>query len=245
MNTPFAPVKRRTISSEIRDQLLEAIRTGELAARQPGARRTSAVRTVRGRPHLGARGDPGLDGVGLPRAPRQPTGGRRTTSRDPPHRRLGHARRAQGAGSPAVRGAPHHRAGDVGARCTTGHRRRARRHRRTGGAHDRPARRVPRRSTAPSTPRSPRACGNPLLQEVYGKTLAALFDSGELASLLYAEINRPEVDDIIDFVDRSPSGHRRRPGGRSSQADRRRGASPPRRRGTSHDRATVVREDSR
>ena len=34
MNTPFAPVQRRTISSEIRAQLLEAIRTGEL---QPGS----------------------------------------------------------------------------------------------------------------------------------------------------------------------------------------------------------------
>jgi GntR family transcriptional repressor for pyruvate dehydrogenase complex len=42
-----------------------------------------------------------------------------------------------------------------------------------------------------------RASGNPLLQEVYGKTLGALFDSGELASLLYAEINRREVGDII------------------------------------------------
>ncbi|MEY2582392.1 MAG: hypothetical protein QOE09_2241, partial [Ilumatobacteraceae bacterium] len=31
---PFAPVQRRTISSEIRAQLLEAIRTGEL---QPGS----------------------------------------------------------------------------------------------------------------------------------------------------------------------------------------------------------------
>ena len=34
MSTPFAPVKRRTISSEIRAQLLEAIRSGEL---QPGS----------------------------------------------------------------------------------------------------------------------------------------------------------------------------------------------------------------
>src|SRR3954470_4857909 len=34
MNTQFAPVTRRTISSEIRAQLLEAIRTGEL---QPGS----------------------------------------------------------------------------------------------------------------------------------------------------------------------------------------------------------------
>jgi GntR family transcriptional repressor for pyruvate dehydrogenase complex len=50
-----------------------------------------------------------------------------------------------------------------------------------------------------------RACGNPLLQEVYGKTLGALFDSGELASLLYAEINRREVGDIIAS---STSAHR-------------------------------------
>ena len=42
-----------------------------------------------------------------------------------------------------------------------------------------------------------RACGNPLLQEVYGKTLGALFTSGELASLLYAEVNRRQVADII------------------------------------------------
>ncbi|MEA3185995.1 MAG: GntR family transcriptional regulator, transcriptional repressor for pyruvate dehydrogenase complex, partial [Ilumatobacteraceae bacterium] len=50
-----------------------------------------------------------------------------------------------------------------------------------------------------------RACGNPLLHEVYGKTLAALFDSLELASLLYAEINRREVANIIAS---STSAHR-------------------------------------
>ncbi|MCU1401645.1 MAG: putative GntR family transcriptional regulator [Acidimicrobiales bacterium] len=42
-----------------------------------------------------------------------------------------------------------------------------------------------------------RACGNPLLNEVHSKALAALFRSGDLASLLYAEVNRSEVHEII------------------------------------------------
>lgn len=42
-----------------------------------------------------------------------------------------------------------------------------------------------------------RACGNPLLNEVHTKALAALFRSGDLASLLYAEVNRSEVTDIV------------------------------------------------
>jgi GntR family transcriptional repressor for pyruvate dehydrogenase complex len=43
-----------------------------------------------------------------------------------------------------------------------------------------------------------RACGNPMLNEVHAKALASLFGSGELASLLYAEVNRTEVNEIID-----------------------------------------------
>jgi len=42
-----------------------------------------------------------------------------------------------------------------------------------------------------------RACGNPMLHEVHAKALVALFGSGEFASLLYAEINRREVNEII------------------------------------------------
>lgn len=42
-----------------------------------------------------------------------------------------------------------------------------------------------------------RACGNPMLHEVHAKALVSLFGSGEFASLLYAEINRREVSDII------------------------------------------------
>ena len=57
--TPFAPVKRRTISSEIRAQLLEAIRTGELEPGSPvpaerqlcqqfGVARTSVREAIQG-----------------------------------------------------------------------------------------------------------------------------------------------------------------------------------------------------
>jgi GntR family transcriptional repressor for pyruvate dehydrogenase complex len=42
-----------------------------------------------------------------------------------------------------------------------------------------------------------RSCGNPLLNEVHTKALASLFGSGDLASLLYAEVNRSEVNEII------------------------------------------------
>lgn len=49
------------------------------------------------------------------------------------------------------------------------------------------------------------ACGNPLLAELYGRVLQALFTSPAFASLLYAEVNREEVSKIIE---RSAYGHR-------------------------------------
>jgi len=41
------------------------------------------------------------------------------------------------------------------------------------------------------------ACGNPLLVELYGKVLNALFHSGEFESLLYDEANRERVRAIV------------------------------------------------
>ncbi len=41
------------------------------------------------------------------------------------------------------------------------------------------------------------ACGNPLLMEMYGKVLDALFRSSEFESLLYHEANRARVDELI------------------------------------------------
>lgn len=42
-----------------------------------------------------------------------------------------------------------------------------------------------------------RSCGNPLLHEVHTKALASLFGSGDFSSLLYAEVNRSEVNELI------------------------------------------------
>ena len=41
------------------------------------------------------------------------------------------------------------------------------------------------------------ACGNPLLAELYGRVLRALFESPAFASLLYTEVNRGRVNEII------------------------------------------------
>jgi len=65
-----------------------------------------------------------------------------------------------------------------------------------------------------------RACGNPLLNEVHAKALASLFGSGELASMLYAEVNRSEVAAIITtsltahvaIADAIVKGHARKAG---------------------------------
>jgi GntR family transcriptional repressor for pyruvate dehydrogenase complex len=43
-----------------------------------------------------------------------------------------------------------------------------------------------------------RACGNPLLSEVYSKVLDALFSSDAFSELLYASINRSEVAVIVE-----------------------------------------------
>lgn len=41
------------------------------------------------------------------------------------------------------------------------------------------------------------ACGNPLLAELYGRVLRALFDSPAFASLLYTQVHRKQVNEII------------------------------------------------
>ena len=132
-------------------------------------------------------------------------GRRRAAPRDHLRRR-----RPQGAGPPAVRGAPGHRAGDGRVRRRARDRRRARRARR--------ARRRGHRTSSTSSAQIDRqfhstiarACGNPMLHEVHAKALAALFGSGEFSSLLYAEVNRAEVNEIITLGDRRAPDHRRR-----------------------------------
>ena len=75
-----------------------------------------------------------------------------------------------------------------------------------------------------------RSCGNPLLHEVHSKALASLFGSGDLASLLYAEVNRAEVNEIIAS---SLAAHRaiaEAVVARPHPQGGRRGGGPPRRR---------------
>jgi len=50
------------------------------------------------------------------------------------------------------------------------------------------------------------ACGNPLLAEIYGRVLRALFESPAFASLLYTQANRERVNEIIST---SAEAHRR------------------------------------
>ena len=196
MTTPFAPVKRQTISSEIRAQLLEAIRTGELQPGSPvpaerqlceqfGVARTSVREAIQGLTasgYLERRGNRPIVAERLPEI--RLTGDSATLDeRKALVRQLFEVRRTI---EPAMSELAARRANDqeradiaeLAARST----------------HQIDAFRATDRAFHTAIAR---ACGNPLLQEVYGKTLGALFDSGELASLLYAEINRHEVDDII------------------------------------------------
>jgi GntR family transcriptional regulator, transcriptional repressor for pyruvate dehydrogenase complex len=196
MNTPFAPVKRRTISSEIRAQLLEAIRTGELQPGSPvpaerqlceqfGVARTSVREAIQGLTASGYLERRGNRPVVAERLPEIRLTGDTSTLDDRKQmiRQLFEVRRTI---EPAMSELAARRANDA-ERADI-----AQLAARTTAQLDefRTFDRAFHTSIA-------RACGNPLLQEVYGKTLAALFDSGELASLLYAEINRREVGEII------------------------------------------------
>ena len=204
MSTPFAPVERRTISSAIRAQLLEAIRTGELQPGSPvpaerqlceqfGVARTSVREAIQGLTASGFLERRGNRPVVAERLPDIRLSGESATVDDRKAlvRQLFEVRRTI---EPAM--------SELAARRAT------------------PAERA---DIAELAARSPdeldefravdrafhtaiaRACGNPLLQEVYAKTLGALFNSTELASLLYAEINRMEVSEIINS---STSAHR-------------------------------------
>jgi GntR family transcriptional regulator, transcriptional repressor for pyruvate dehydrogenase complex len=196
MNTPFAPVQRRTVSSEIRAQLLEAIRTGELQPGSPvpaerqlceqfGVARTSVREAIQGLTASGYLERRGNRPVVAERMPEIRLTGESATldQRKALVRQLFEVRRTiePTMSELAARRATAEERADIAELAA-----------RTSVGLDE-FRTIDRAfHTAIS-----RACGNPLLQEVYGKTLGALFDSGELASLLYAEINRREVGDII------------------------------------------------
>jgi GntR family transcriptional regulator, transcriptional repressor for pyruvate dehydrogenase complex len=196
MTTPFAPVKRQTISSEIRDQLLTAIRNGELQpgsavpaerqlCEQFGVARTSVREAIQGLTASGYLERRGNRPVVAERMPEIRLTGESATIDDRKAlvRQLFEVRRTiEPAMSEfaAMRASDDERA-EIAALASS-----------TTKQLDefRAADRAFHTAIA-------RACGNPLLQEVYAKTLGALFNSSALASLLYAEINRAEVRDII------------------------------------------------
>jgi GntR family transcriptional repressor for pyruvate dehydrogenase complex len=195
-SSPFAPVKRRTVSSEIRAQLLEAIRTGELQPGSPvpaerqlceqfGVARTSVREAIQGLTASGYLERRGNRPVVAERLPEIRLKGDTATldERKLLVRQLFEVRRTiePAMSELAARRATTEERSDIAELAA----------RSTNQLDD--FRTIDRAfHTAIS-----RACGNPLLQEVYGKTLGALFDSNELASLLYAEINRHEVSGII------------------------------------------------
>jgi GntR family transcriptional regulator, transcriptional repressor for pyruvate dehydrogenase complex len=196
MSTPFAPVKRQTISSEIRARLLEAIRNGELQPGSPvpaerqlceqfGVARTSVREAIQGLTasgHLERRGNRPVVAEHLPEI-RMAGDSATLDERKTLVRQLFEVRRTiepKLSEFAAIRATDDERAdiAELASRST--------KQLDEFRAIDRAF------HTAIA-----RACGNPLLQEVYAKTLGALFGSGELASLLYAETNRAEVAEII------------------------------------------------
>lgn len=187
----FEPVARRTISSEIRDRLLEAIRSGELIPGDPlpservlcqefGVARTSVREAIQGlmtAGYLERRGNRPVVAEMLPTLDLTPDD-RKTLVHQLFEVRLviepAMARLACERASDDDRAALVRLAADLPPTLD----------------EFRATDRVFHATIA-------RASGNPVLAEVHAKALAALFGSDEFASLLYAEVNRREVEQII------------------------------------------------
>jgi GntR family transcriptional regulator, transcriptional repressor for pyruvate dehydrogenase complex len=191
MTTSFDPVTRQTVSSEIRQRLADAIQSGRLAPGSPlpaervlcaefGVARTSVREAISGlviAGYIERRGNRSVIAEHLPEM--NFTGDDRKAL----VRQLFEVRQVI---EPAIVELAARRATDeeralivsIAARTTK------------DLAEFREIDRLFHSSLA-------RACGNPLLSEVHAKALAQLFGSGEFAELLYAEVNRSEVREII------------------------------------------------
>jgi GntR family transcriptional regulator, transcriptional repressor for pyruvate dehydrogenase complex len=208
----FEPVSRRTISSAIRDRLLEAIRTGELIPGDPlpservlcqefGVARTSVREAIQGlvtAGYLERRGNRPVVAEMLP------TLDLTLDDRKTLVHQLFEVRQVI---EPAMARLACARASDEDRADLV------------SLAADLP----PTLDEFRATDRTfhstiARASGNPVLAEVHAKALAALFGSDEFASLLYAEVNRREVEQII----RSATEAHRAIAGAIARGDRRR-----------------------
>ena len=187
----FEPVPRRTVSSEIRQQLADAIHTGQLAPGTPlpaeralcqefGVARTSVREAIQGLVSAGyieRRGNRTVVAEMLPEV---------NFAGDDRKAMVTQLFEVRQVIEPTI-------AGLASTRATTDQRDhlRALAARQPAGLEE--FRAIDRSFHATLA----RACGNPMLTEVHAKALGALFGSGEFASLLYAEVNRTEVAAII------------------------------------------------
>lgn len=187
----FEPVERRTVSAEVRERLLEAVRSGQMVpgdavpserslCEQFGVARTSVREAIQG---LVSAGVLERRGNRTQVAERVPELRLDRDDRKVLVRQLFEVRRVlepQMAGLSAIRATDEERVriGELAGRVTKqlDEFRATDREFHAALAH---------------------ACGNPVLTELHAKALAALFGSGEFASLLYAEANRREVIQII------------------------------------------------
>jgi len=189
--TTFEPVERRTVSAEVRDRLLDAVRSGQLLpgaavpsertlCEQFGVARTSVREAIQGLVSAGVlerRGNRTQVAERLP-AVRLDGDDRKLMVRQLFEVRL--VIEPQMAGLTAQRATDDERA----------------------RIHDLAARPVRQLDEFRAVDREfhsaiAHGCANPVLTELHAKALAALFGSGEFASLLYAEANRAEVAAII------------------------------------------------
>ena len=188
---PFEPVERRTVSAGVRERLLDAVRTGQLLpgdavpserslCEQFGVARTSVREAIQGLVSSGVlerRGNRTQVAELLP-ALRIESDDRKAMVRQ-----LFEVRRVlepQMAGFTALRAsdAERSRIVELAGRSTK---------------HLDEFRATDREFHAAIA----QGCANPVLSELHAKALAALFGSGEFASLLYAEANRREVAQIL------------------------------------------------
>jgi GntR family transcriptional regulator, transcriptional repressor for pyruvate dehydrogenase complex len=192
----FEPIERETLSALIRDRLLDRIASGELepGARMPSERllseqfrvaRTSVREAMQGLLSLGVIERRGNRSYVAERLPDVRVGGADLDDRKQFVRQLFETRRALEL--PIIEMAAR-RASDA----------------------DRTEIEALAKGFRPGMPLAEfraadrafhatiaRACGNPLLVELYGKVLASLFRSDDFESLLFAEENRAEVERII------------------------------------------------
>lgn len=197
-NTPFEPVSRRTISEQIREQVLKRIETGDL---QPGARvpserdlcaqfgvaRTSVREAMQGLASMGVierRGNRSFVAELVP-------GFRVDTEDDERKRNVRELFETRRVLELPIFELACRRADDEDVQRIES----------IAARFEEPLnldefRRLDREfhTTVASV------CGNPLLMELYGKVLDALFQSEAFDSLLYASANKDEVEAIVEHA---------------------------------------------